>query len=161
LSIKQLYEKNIEILTKLKIPHNEYDHEPVLDYETARKIREKFKLTGVESKNLLLKSKKNEYFLLLTIEGKNADFDFLKQLTGQRLSLASAEELKKETGCIPGCATPFGNIKEIIIIFDKDILKHEKYIYSPGFPNKTIEIETKDIEKILNSMENRIISIYF
>jgi len=79
MNLEQLYKNNIEILKTLKIPYKEYDHEPVLNYETAKKIRTQFQLTGIESKNLFLKSKDNTYYLLLSIEGKKTDFDLLKK----------------------------------------------------------------------------------
>lgn len=160
MDLETLYNKNIELLKQLKIPFKEYDHEPILDYNTAEKVKQKFQWTGKESKNLFLKSKDNKnFFLLLTIEGKKADFDKLRAILKTRVSLASPEELKEKTGCIPGCATPFGNDKEITIIFDKSILDHEKWIYSPGFPEKSIELETRYIEKILEQLDNQIIRI--
>ncbi|MBS3078982.1 DNA-binding protein [Candidatus Pacearchaeota archaeon] len=159
MNLKELYEKNIEILNQLNIKFKECDHEPVLSYETAKSIRKRFNLTGIESKNLFLKSKDSKYYLLLTIEGKKANFDLLKSILGKRVSLASPEELKEKTGCIPGCATPFGNDEDIDIIFDQEVLKHDKWIYSPGVPEKSIEIETKDLPKILSSMKNKIIEI--
>ena len=159
MDLQTLYQKNIEILKNLDIPFKEFDHEPILNYETAKKVKEELNMLGTESKNLFLKSKDNKYYLLLTIEGKKADFDKLKQIIGKRVSLGSPEELNEKTGCIPGCATPFGNDNEITIIFDNDILNHEKWLYSPGYPNKTIELETKYIPNILNSMENQIIKI--
>lgn len=159
MELAELYKKNIQILNNLGVNFKEYDHEPVLNYETAEKIRGEFQLTGKESKNLFLKSKDGEYFLLITIEGKKADFGQLKELLGKKVSLASPEELKEQTGCVPGCATPFGNNAEVTIIFDQDVLKHDKWIYSPGYPNKSIEIETKDIPKILESLPNKIIKI--
>jgi Ala-tRNA(Pro) deacylase len=159
MDLNTLYQKNIEILKKLNIEFKEFDHEPILDYQTAKKVREELNMIGTESKNLFLKSKDDKYYLLLTIEGKKADFDKLKQIIGKRVSLASPGELKEKTGCIPGCATPFGNNTEITIIFDDEILNHEKWLYSPGYPNKTIELETKYIPQILDSMGNEIIRI--
>lgn len=115
----ELYDRNIKLLKDLDIGFKECDHEPVLSYEAAAKVRNQFGLTGVESKNLFLKTKDGRYCLIITIEGKTADFDRMKELLGSKVSVASQEELTE----------------------------------------KTIEIETKDIIKILDSVENRIISI--
>ncbi|MDI6721865.1 MAG: YbaK/EbsC family protein, partial [Candidatus Aenigmarchaeota archaeon] len=66
---------------------------------------------------------------------------------------------KEKTGCEPYCAIPFGYNKEVIIVVDDDIFKHDKFIYSPGPPEKTIEIDTKDVSKILDSVENQVIHV--
>ncbi len=153
------YNKNIEILKKLRIQYKECDHKPVLDYNAAEKIREKFRLTGIESKNLFLKTKDGKFVIYITSYNKKADFDRLKTILDSRVSLATSEELKGKTGCVPGCAMPFGNDKEITIIFDNSVLKYEKFIYSPGIPTKSIEIDTRDILKILSSLENKSIRI--
>ena len=52
----------------------------------------------------------------MTTEGKKADFNKLKDLLKTKLSLATPEELKQKTGCVPGCATPFGVDKNINLI---------------------------------------------
>ncbi|MFH1224663.1 MAG: YbaK/EbsC family protein [Candidatus Diapherotrites archaeon] len=159
MNLQTLYDANIKLLKSLNINFRECTHEPVLSYEAAAKVRQKFGLTGVESKNLFLKAKGGGYFMLVTIEGKRADFEKLKELLGSKVSVAGQEELKEKTGCEPYCAIPFGFGKEIGIIVDSGIFMHEKFIYSLGPPEKTIEIETKDINKILGALVNKIIRI--
>jgi Ala-tRNA(Pro) deacylase len=159
MDIQELYKRNIKLLKELNIQFKECDNEPVLSYEAAAKARKQFQLTGTESMNLFLKTKKGEYCMLITVEGKRANFDKLKELLGSKVSIASQDELKEKTGCERYCAIPFGYNKEIIIIVDREIFKHNKFIYSVGPPEKTIEIETKNINKILDSLENRIIRL--
>ena len=49
--------ESIQILEKLKLPYDYYEHEPILNYDTAKKVDERYHLTGVESKNLFIKTK--------------------------------------------------------------------------------------------------------
>ena len=42
--------ESIQILEKLKLPYDYYEHEPILNYDTAKKVDERYHLTGVESK---------------------------------------------------------------------------------------------------------------
>ena len=45
-----MYKQVVELLEEAAISYTQYTHEPILDYETDRKIRERFKLEGVPSK---------------------------------------------------------------------------------------------------------------
>ena len=64
------------ILTKLKelqLDCKICEHEPVLDYEMAQKVDERFGLTGVESKSLFIKTKSGKYYVFLTVQGERLD----------------------------------------------------------------------------------------
>lgn len=159
MTTQDLYESNIKLLRDLNIEYKECSSEPVLSYETAEKVRNEFGLTGAESKNLFLKAKNGKYYMFVSLQGKRADFDKLKQIIGAKISVASQDELTAQTGCEPYCAIPFGYPKDIGIIIDSEIYNSEKFIYSPGPPDKTIEIATKDIGKIFDSLANDKIRI--
>ncbi len=42
-----------------------------------------------------------------TLEGNRLNRGEMKEITGERLSLCSPDELRMETGCTPGCVAPF------------------------------------------------------
>ncbi len=156
---QDLYNTNVSLLKKLNIPFKECTSEPVLSYETAEKVRNEHGLTGVESKSLFLRAKNGTYYMFISIEGNRADFDAIKELTGAKVSVASQEELKELTGCEPYCAIPFGYPEDIITIIDPAIYNHQRFIFSPGPTNKTIEIETKYIDSILEMLPNKQIKL--
>ena len=159
MTTQDLYKNNIEVLKKLDIQFKECTSEPVLSYETAEKVRKEFGLTGIESKSLFLKGKDGKYYMLVSVEGKRADFDRLKQVTATKISVASQEELKEKTGCDPHCAVPFGYPSEITLLINPEIYNSKKFIFSPGPPEKTIEIDTKDIDLILEALPNNKIKL--
>lgn len=152
-----MYKDVINLLEKVNVEYNKYHHEPVLDYETAKKVKDEFNLVGVESKSLFLKSKSDKYYIFITEENKRMNSKEVKKLIGEKVSIASGKELTEITGCIPGCASPFGYDKGISIIVDKDIFNYERFVFSPGVPEITIEINTEDIKKILEASDNDII----
>src|SRR2546425_3898810 len=47
-----------------------YEHEPVLDYETAALIRERFGLVGAETKALFLRGKTGRFIMFVSQEGQ-------------------------------------------------------------------------------------------
>ncbi len=159
MTTQDLYLANIKIFTDLGITYKECSSEPVLSYETAEKVRKQFGLTGTESKSLFLKGKDGRYFMLITIQGEKANFDQLKEILGTKISVASQDELKEKTGCEPYCAIPFGYPAEITMIVDPKLYTTEKFIFSPGPTEKTIEIATEDIGKILEALPNKKIAL--
>jgi len=153
-----LYENTINLLKKTDIEYRKVEHEPVLSYEKAEEIRKRFNLTGIESKSMFMKTKDGRHIMFISIEGERVDTKLVKSLLGSKVSFCPAEELTEQTGCIPGCATPFGHKKEITLLVDKCIFQQTgKFIFSPGPAEKTIEIDFKDIKKILEISENYII----
>ena len=153
-----LYKNTISLLQNAGIEYREVEHEPVLTYEKAEEVREQFNLTGVESKSLFMKAKDGRFLMFISLEGKRVDSKLLKNLVGSKTSFCSAEELEEHTGCVAGCATPFGHNKEIVLVVDQEIFqKQGKFIFSPGPPEKTIEINIADIQKILDASENEIV----
>ena len=159
MNTQDLYENNIKLLKSLNVQFKECTSEPVLSYETAEKVRKEFGLTGTESKSLFLKAKDGKYYMFVSVEGKRADFDKIKDRLGIKVSVASQEELKSQTGCEPYCAIPFGYPEEITILIDPEIYNHQKFIFSPGPTEKTIEIEVKDIDTIFNAITNNKIRL--
>lgn len=157
--LKELYERNINLLRRAGLEYREVKHEPVLDYETAAGVRTRFGLSGTESKSLFLKVKKKGYCMLITLEGKRADLNAVRQALGSKISIANPEELTENTGCIPGCATPLGHAREITLVVDRDILKQNKLLYSPGPPDKTIELDGRDIQKLLDISDNPVVYV--
>lgn len=158
-AIDDLYERNINLLENLDIDYKEVSHEPVLSYEAAEEVKEKFNLSGVESKNLFLKTEDGDYLMFITVKDQKADFDLLAEKMGSRVSMASFEELEDKTSCEPKCAVPFGLPEDITLVVDETIFDHKKFIYSPGPPEKTVEIKVEDIPKILENVENRVVYV--
>ncbi|MDZ3952301.1 YbaK/EbsC family protein [Bacillus thuringiensis] len=152
-----MYNQVIQLLEKAGIPYLQYEHEPNLNYDTDREIRNRFNLEGVPSKSLFLKDKSRNNYVFVTIEGEKLDSKFMKELIGKRISICSEAELTEKTSCVPGCVAPFGYQDEITLVIDKKIYDYNKFLLSPGVPELTIEIHTQDIDKILAIVENNIL----
>ncbi|MDR4241420.1 DNA-binding protein, partial [Bacillus mycoides] len=52
-----MYEDVLSLLHKTNASYENFEHEPLLDYETDRIVRERLGLQGTPSKSLFLKSK--------------------------------------------------------------------------------------------------------
>ncbi|EOP62793.1 DNA-binding protein [Bacillus cereus VD136] len=152
-----MYEEVISLLHKTNVSYEKFEHEPVLDYETDRVVRERLGLQGAPSKSLFLKSKSGSYYVFFTLEGTRLEKNEMKEITGQRLSICSPDELREQTGCIPGCVAPFGYSQNVTIIVDSSVYAYDKILITPGVPEFTIELSTEELKKILSICQNAVL----
>ena len=79
----------------------------------------------------------------------------MKELSGERLSLCSPDELRDKTGCTPGCVAPFGYSHDVTIIVDNAIYTYDKILITPGVPEFTIELSTEELKDFINMSKYR------
>ncbi len=125
-----------------------FEHEPVLDYETDRIVRENLAYKAPQVKSLFFKIKVWRLLrIFFTLEGTRLNRGEMKELSGERLSLCSPDELRDKTGCTPGCVAPFGYSHDVTIIVDNAIYTYDKILITPGVPEFTIELSTEELKK--------------
>ena len=107
LSPQQLFER----LAELGIAHGTIEHEPVFTVEQAKQHRGV--LPGHHIKNLFLRNKKEEMWLVVALEDRAIDLKQLGERLGAgRLSFGSPERLRTYLGVEPGSVTPFAVIND-------------------------------------------------
>ena len=148
--------ESIQILEKLKLPYDYYEHEPILNYDTTKKVDERYHLTGVESKNLFIKTKSSRYYVLVTMEGVRLNSKFMKELLGEKVSIASSQELMDLCGYEAGCAASFPYAKEIGYLVDNALFTHDKIICSAGIPTASFEMPTENLKVVYQNVENEV-----
>jgi Ala-tRNA(Pro) deacylase len=98
-------------LAALGIAHHTVEHAPVFTVEEAKTHRGE--LPGHHIKNLFLRNKKEEMWLVVALEDRVVDLKRLGEvLSAGRLSFGSAERLGKYLGVEPGSVTPFAVIND-------------------------------------------------
>src|SRR5471032_2085125 len=96
-------------LDALGIPHRSVEHQAVFTVEEAKALRGD--LPGHHIKNLFLRNKKEEMWLVVALEDRAIDLKRLGEVLGAgRLSFGSAERLKRHLGVEPGSVTPLALI---------------------------------------------------
>ena len=107
LSPQQLFDR----LAELDIDHKTVEHEAVFTVDQAKQHRGV--LPGHHIKNLFLRNKKEEMWLVVAIEDRAIDLKRLGEVLGAgRLSFGSPERLRKYLGVEPGSVTPFSVIND-------------------------------------------------
>ena len=107
LSPQQLFDR----LAELGIDHKTVEHEAVFTVEQAKQHRGV--LPGHHIKNLFLRNKKEEMWLVVALEDRSLDLKRLGEVLGAgRLSFGSPERLRTYLGVEPGSVTPFSVIND-------------------------------------------------
>ena len=120
LSPQQLFDR----LAELGIDHKTVEHEAVFTVEQAKQHRGV--LPGHHIKNLFLRNKKEEMWLVVALEDRAIDLKRLGEVLGAgRLSFASPERLRTWLGVEPGSVTPFSVIndtaRKVSLVLDRGL----------------------------------------
>ena len=134
-------------LEQLGIRTTTIDHPPLFTVEQSQKLRGE--IPGGHTKNLFLKDKKDQVFLLVAEEDAEIDMKSLhKRIGSARLSFGRPELLAELLGVIPGSVTPFGAINDtagrVTIILDAGLMRHDTLNFHPLENVATTNIRRED-----------------
>jgi len=120
LTPQQLFDR----LAGLGIPHHTVEHAPVFTVEEAKVHRGV--LPGHHIKNLFLRNKKEQMWLVVALEDRAIDLKQLGERLGAgRLSFGSPDRLRKYLGVEPGSVTPLSLINdtghEVRLVLDQGL----------------------------------------
>lgn len=112
-------------LDQLRIVHRTVEHPPVFTVEEAKALRGN--LPGHHIKNLFLRNKREEMWLVVALEDRAIDLKRLGDVLGAgRLSFGSAERLKRTLGVEPGSVTPLALINDpahaVRLVLDRGVV---------------------------------------
>jgi Ala-tRNA(Pro) deacylase len=146
-------------LQELGIDSHTIDHVPVFTVDESKALRGQ--LPGGHVKNLFLRNKKEEMWLVTVEESKRVDLKALGEaLTGAiggaaKLSFGSADRLMKHLGVIPGAVTPFAVINDkdgqVRMVLDRDLLAQEVVHAHPLVNFKATALAPKDLLRFLEA----------
>jgi len=147
--------KVYEVLEKLEISYEKYEHPAVFTCEEADIYTSDLK--GVHTKNLFLRNKKgNKHYLVVMSEDKTLNVkEFGEKISDKNLSFASPERMMKYLGLTPGSVSLLGIIndteKHVKVFIDEDIMKEEFINAHPNVNTATLVFKVKDMIKFLNA----------
>lgn len=152
-----------ELLAELEIKFQMLEHAAVYTVEESRRLKIFEKLDGQACKNLFLRNKRGEFFLLTLPADKRADLKSVaKRLNLPRLSFAAEEELEKILGLHTGAVTPLGIIndaqKKVRLIIDAE-LQGKKLLLHPNTNTATISLAFEDLIKIIQHTEHEFLIV--
>ncbi|MDD7909366.1 MULTISPECIES: prolyl-tRNA synthetase associated domain-containing protein [Pseudovibrio] len=125
-------------------------------------------LPGGHTKNLFLKDKKGNLFLIVAEQSARIDLKAVGPLIGAsgRVSFGKPELLMEVLGVEPGSVTPFSLINDrgnqrVSVIFDAHMMGHELLNYHPLKNTATTSIKAEDLMKFARACghEPRILKV--
>ena len=89
---------------------------------------------------------------------KRCSLNKLKKIKDKKdISMASPEEVKRQTGYTIGGVSPVGHLEDIEIIIDNSLERFNELFAAAGHPNCVFKINYNDIQKITNGKVKDII----
>ena len=105
---------------------------------------------GAIVKSLVFRAEK-EFLICLVSGDRRCSLNKLKKLISKKdVSMASAEDVKAQTGFTIGGVSPVGHIKDLNIIIDKTLERFQIVYAAAGHPNSIFKIDflkLKDLTK--------------
>ena len=142
-------------LDTLGIAHKTVTHPPLFTVEESQALRGA--IPGGHTKNLFVKDKKSQLFLLVAPEEAAIELKSLHRLLGAtgRFSFASGELMRELLGVEPGSVTPFGLINDkesrVTVVLDRDMMRNDILNYHPLANTMTTSIASADLVKFLQA----------
>jgi Ala-tRNA(Pro) deacylase len=121
---------------------------------------------GGHSKNLFLKDKKGQLFLLSALGDTAIDLNAVSKLIGAgRFSFGSAERLMENLGVTPGSVTLFALIndpdRKVKLLLDEGFFAHDPVNFHPLKNDATTAISPEDMLKFIRSLGREPIRLAF
>ncbi len=147
---QQLFDR----LEALDIAHRTVEHPPVFTVEEAKALRGN--LPGHHIKNLFLRNKKEEMWLVVALEDRAVDLKRLGEVLGAgRLSFGSPDRLRRQLGVEPGSVTPLALINDgsrvVRLALDRGLTEGGPVNAHPLVNTMTTAIATEDLQRFFGA----------
>jgi Ala-tRNA(Pro) deacylase len=142
-------------LATLGIGVSTVSHPPLYTVEDSKALRGQ--IVGGHTKNLFLKDKKGNLFLVVAEEDAVIDLKRIHEIIGAngRVSFGQAELLTEVWGVLPGAVTPFGAINDrdgrVQVVLDARLMDHEILNHHPLVNTMTTSIRARDLVAFLEA----------
>ena len=140
----------LALLDQLQISYVVHEHPPLRTVEESKKNR--VAMPGLHIKNLYLRDRKKQNFLLVAGEDRSIDLKTLDQKIGcNRLSFGSGERLFEMLGVRPGAVSPLTLINDpghkVHLLLDKSLKTNDRIYAHPLVNDMTLGIEGPCLQK--------------
>lgn len=142
-------------LDGLDIAHATVSHPAVFTVADSHKVHEE--LPGGHSKNLFLKDKKGQLFLVVAEQSSQVDLKGLHRHIGsQRLSFGKPDLLMEVLGMTPGSVNPFALMndadKRCTLWLDEALMRHEQVNFHPLENTMTTTLKSADLVRFVEEI---------
>ena len=153
---KESVQRVIEVLSKfdpyLKVQSLNSSARTALDAAASLNCE-----VGAIVKSLLLRS--DDSFILCLVSGdKRCSLNKIKKILKKKdVSMASAEQVKNQTGFSIGGVSPVAHLEKIEILIDSSLSKYKNVYAAAGHPNSIFKITYKQLVELTKGKEEDIV----
>jgi Ala-tRNA(Pro) deacylase len=146
-------------LDSLDIRHITKNHDPVFTVAESQGLRDE--IPGGHTKNLFVKDKKDQFFVLTVEERATVDLKTVHKVIGasSRVSFGNPEKMMEYLGVVPGSVTVFGAFNDtggkVTFVLDEDLMKHDVINGHPLSNDATTSIGRDDLIRFLQATGHR------
>lgn len=151
-------------LSELGIPAETFEHAAVFTVGDSLELQRT--IPGGHTKNLFLKDKKGQLFLVVALHDAAIDLKYLhKPLGSGRLSFGSGELLLEVLGIKPGSVTPLALINDrarrVTVVLDHVMMQYDQLNFHPLENTATTGIARDDVLRFIRACghEPRVMDI--
>ncbi|WP_312950125.1 prolyl-tRNA synthetase associated domain-containing protein [Agrobacterium sp.] len=144
-----------EFFDNLGISHKTTSHEPVFTVAESQSLRDL--IPGGHTKNLFVKDKKDQYFVLTVEENAVVDLKTVHKVIGaaSKVSFGKPEKMLEYLGVVPGSVTVFGAINDtgnaVTFVLDEALMENELINGHPLSNDATTTLTSKDVLRFLEA----------
>ncbi len=147
-------QKLLAVLDGLGIPYDLHHHRAVFTVAESEEVDGK--IPGTHCRNLFLRDKKKNNFLVVLQNATEVDIKKLPDLIGSdRLSFGSSERLWEYLGVRPGSVCPYSIINDtggqVKICLDKSMMETDLVNYHPLLNTMTIGVKPADLIRFIEN----------
>lgn len=144
----------IDLMNNLQISYQIYTHEPVFTVAEADKVSAS--ISGAHTRNLFLRDKRENMFLVTLRQDTPIDLKKLSDLLGVgRFSFGSPERLWTYLGVKPGSVTPLAILndtnKKVTLILEQGMMDEPLINFHPLDNAMTVGMAPKELMKIIEN----------
>jgi len=146
------------LLETLGIETKTYEHEAVFTVEESSKIKQE--IPGGHTKNLFLKDKKGNFFMIVAEGTAQIKLNAVHGLIGAkgRVSFGKPDDLMTLLGVKPGSVTAFAPMNDaenkVKLIIDEPLLRYDLINCHPLTNEMTTTISREDLMKFLDHVKH-------
>lgn len=143
------------MLDGLGIEHKTTQHEPVFTVAESESLRDR--IPGGHTKNLFVKDKKDQYFVLTVEENAVVDLKTVHKVidASSKVSFGKPEKMLEYLGVVPGSVTVFGAINDtgnnVTFVLDEELMRHDLINGHPLSNDATTTIGRDDLIRFLEA----------
>ena len=148
-------EQLFAFLDELGIQHSTKNHPPVFTVAESESLRDE--IPGGHTKNLFVKDKKDQFFVVTVEERATVDLKQIHKIIGtsSRVSFGSPEKMLEYLGVVPGSVTVFGAINDtqnkVTFVLDEGLMQYDIINGHPLRNDATTSIGRDDLIRFMEA----------